>query len=514
MFAKLVSATWGDATEAEIDSQDQGAGPKIDPANSERAEEFSQSKEQVGFSLWGVASSLADSVKKNTTEITTGLKETNWRAELEAFSKGVREEEHQLRKETAKRVEVAKERLPKDATAQLDVKRKELAIHLQKMGVGLGGIGKTLVTRTTDLFDQVRDTVVEELSASDKAKGRAKRQGSRPVIKGKYSRLEADISSMQRDSATYCDEPADTADYQAWRSNFNLDSYKPAVQELIADTAFMAELQARIVPVIVEYDAFWTRYFYRLHLLEARHAQRLEVAQRASRPQQEEELAWDDSDDQPQPEPQPQQALAPIPSLPSHSQISETSDTQLQASVSSPVADTAASIDDIDASVEAHAPAMQAVPEDCEVTVDTGGDVRHEHSMEKGEESQHEDSNQAASTAGEESAAETVTSSESGSGNEHWTVVKGPSKQGGTVAPKASAGNAVPKSNVGTAAASSQSTAPQSKKEMSPSAPVDTALVADDISEIDELDDVSNNGEADTSGGPGSERDEDWGSWE
>lgn len=41
------------------------------------------------------------------------------------------------------------------ATAQLDVKRKELTSHLQKMGVGLGGLGKTLVTRTTDLFDQV-----------------------------------------------------------------------------------------------------------------------------------------------------------------------------------------------------------------------------------------------------------------------------------------------------------------------------------------------------------------------
>lgn len=73
---------------------------------------------------------------------------------------------------------------------------------------------------------------------------------------------------MQRDSATYCDEPADTADYQAWRSNFDLAAYNPAVGELIADNAFMAELQARIVPVIVEYEAFWTRYFYRLHLLE------------------------------------------------------------------------------------------------------------------------------------------------------------------------------------------------------------------------------------------------------
>lgn len=41
------------------------------------------------------------------------------------------------------------------ATAQLDLKRKELTCHLQKMGVGLGGLGKTFVTRTTDLFDQV-----------------------------------------------------------------------------------------------------------------------------------------------------------------------------------------------------------------------------------------------------------------------------------------------------------------------------------------------------------------------
>ena len=112
----------------------------------------------------------------------------------------------------------------------------------------------------------MRDTVVEELS--DKGKGKMQRQGSRPLSKGKYSRLDADISTMQRDSATYCDEPGDTADYQAWRSTFDLASFKPAVQELIRDNAFMAELQARIVPVIVEYNAFWTRYFYRLHLLQ------------------------------------------------------------------------------------------------------------------------------------------------------------------------------------------------------------------------------------------------------
>lgn len=41
------------------------------------------------------------------------------------------------------------------ATAQLEQKRKELSVHLQKMGVGLGTLGKRVVTGTTDLFDQV-----------------------------------------------------------------------------------------------------------------------------------------------------------------------------------------------------------------------------------------------------------------------------------------------------------------------------------------------------------------------
>ncbi|DBA67016.1 TPA: hypothetical protein ACH3X2_002123 [Trebouxia sp. C0005] len=388
------------------------------------------------------------------------------------------------------------------ATAQLDMKRKELAVHLQKLGVGLGGLGKTLATRTTDLFDQVRDTVVEELSASDKTKSRMKRQGSRSLSKGKYSRLEADISSMQRDSATYCDEPADMADYQAWRSKFDLASFKPAVDDLTADNAFMAELQARIVPVIVDYQAFWTRYFYRLHLLEARHAQRLEVAQRASRLQREEELAWDDAEEQSvQSEQQPLSSASPEETPRSSSATSETQ----QTSASEPnAADTAAT----PASSGAHTPAMQVVPEESVVTAGNGS-----HGIEAHQEEHHK----AASTTGDESATETVSSSESGSGNEHWTVIKSPSKQGAAVGSATLAGTVSAEHTE----APNQAPAPQGKTAASPSAaikPSSEASVAaadnDDNSEIDELDDVSNDGEVDTSGGPGSERDEDWGEWE
>ncbi|KAL3158911.1 hypothetical protein ABBQ32_011625 [Trebouxia sp. C0010 RCD-2024] len=479
-----------------------------------RGSSKSQSKDSAGasFSLWGVAASLADTVKRNTAEITTGLKETNWRAELEAFGKGVREEEHQLRKETVKRVEVAKEHLPKDATAQLDVKRKELTSHLQKMGVGLGGLGKTLVTRTTDLFDQVRDTVVEELSASDKKRGRVHKPGSRPPSTGKYSRLEADISSMQRDSATYCDEPADTADYHTWRSNFDLANYQPAVEDLITNNAFMAELQARIVPVIVEYDAFWTRYFYRLHLLEARHLQRLEVAQRVSRVQQEEELGWDDAeaDDQPQPQ-QPSGPVLPKNKSKQPSQV----ESQLPASSQgAAVPDAGDAVEGSNGEVGALAPSMQALPEEHEVRLGSSQAERQAEQRQEGRDtaigSHSKEDHRTAGTAGDDDAADTVTSSDSGSGNEHWTVVKSPSKQSGGEGPNALTETEPSTVNVARGA----STADQSKPGMSPPAAAPSSAVsqADDSSEIDELDDVSNGDDPD--GNPGPEAEGDWGAWE
>ena len=49
---------------------------------------------------------------------------------------------------------------------------------------------------------------------------------------------------------------------QAWLDTFDLAARKPDIDGIIAENAFMAELQARIVPLIVQYNDFWTRYFY------------------------------------------------------------------------------------------------------------------------------------------------------------------------------------------------------------------------------------------------------------
>lgn len=68
---------------------------------------------------------------------------------------------------------------------------------------------------------------------------------------------------MQRDSSTYCDEPEDLEDYAAWRTAFDINAAAPEIQHITAGNAFMSELQNRIVPLLVEYEDFWTRYFYR-----------------------------------------------------------------------------------------------------------------------------------------------------------------------------------------------------------------------------------------------------------
>ena len=111
--------------------------------------------------------------------------------------------------------------------------------------------------------------------ASDRASAKP-RAGSSDVNpdtnpgRPKPQTLEQRVAAMQRDSATYCDEPEDVAGFERWTSGFDPDS--PAVcaeiESVLEDNAFMAELQARIVPLVVTREEFWQRYFYALRRIK------------------------------------------------------------------------------------------------------------------------------------------------------------------------------------------------------------------------------------------------------
>ena len=256
-------------------------------------------------------------------------------------------------------------------------------------------------------------------------------------------------------------------------------------------------------------------------VFQARHTQRLEVAQRASRPQQEEELGWDDADaddDHPQ---QPSASVSPV------KKPKQQPQGELPSAAPSPRQGSAALGDEgaedkgkgAGAGAGAVAPSMQAVPEEHEVTLGSGnsqaeGPTEHKPEGQDSMAGPHPEGVQksAVSATGDEDAAETVTSSDSGSGNEHWTVVKSPSKQSSAKSSNALS-RAAPDSGSPGKSAADAGTADQRKPAASPSAVESSkasALPADDSSEVDELDDVSNDGDLDAGNGA----EEDWGSWE
>lgn len=253
-------------------------------------------------------------------------------------------------------------------------------------------------------------------------------------------------------------------------------------------------------------------------VLQARHTQRLEVAQRASRPQQEEELGWDDPEADA--DYHPQQPSLPVSPVDKHKQRSQD---ELPSAALSPTQGTAAGADEAAESkgkeAGAMAPSMQAVPEEHEVTLDSGSSQAEgpNEPRPEGQDSMadpHTEGVQkpAVMATGDEDAAETVTSSDSGSATEHWTVVKSPSKQSSTEGASALS-RAAPSSGSPSNSAADAGTADQRKAAVSPSAAESSkssVLPADDSSEIDELDDVSNDGDLDAGNGA----EEDWGSWE
>ena len=70
---------------------------------------------------------------------------------------------------------------------------------------------------------QVKDAIQTELSDNPGDRPRRTQRaltgrggGAGGGGSSKYSRLEAEVAAMQRDSGTYCDEPPDTDAYEAW----------------------------------------------------------------------------------------------------------------------------------------------------------------------------------------------------------------------------------------------------------------------------------------------------------
>lgn len=68
---------------------------------------------------------------------------------------------------------------------------------------------------------------------------------------------------MQRNSATYCDEPEDAEAFSAFLAEYDEEARTTQAEGIMSSNPFMAELHSRLVPLVITDDTFWQRYFFR-----------------------------------------------------------------------------------------------------------------------------------------------------------------------------------------------------------------------------------------------------------
>lgn len=116
------------------------------------------------------------------------------------------------------------------------------------------------------------------------------------------TRYQGNLIALQSDIATYCNEPVNMDDFNQWREKkFSFEEQSNEISSLLTENSKIRTLHSKLVPKVVSYQDFWTRYFYRVFKLdeqEKRRADLLKRAQTKSPAEDEEEFSWGTEEDE------------------------------------------------------------------------------------------------------------------------------------------------------------------------------------------------------------------------
>lgn len=198
---------------------------------------------------------------------------------IETYSRDLMEFGTGLRKET-EIIREAASRAVKDLPASLEAGTS--AAH----GV-LDGVLKStaeIISKDTQVFASDGESETLEVNRS--------------LNSGRYSWFEAQLSGIQSDLNTFCEEPEDAEEYEKWKSKFKLDQKRGEIGGLIGENGVLDAVFGKVVPNVVDHDTFWCRYFYRVDKLEQQEKVRANLVKRAiSVDEDEDEYSWDVDDD-------------------------------------------------------------------------------------------------------------------------------------------------------------------------------------------------------------------------
>jgi len=150
-------------------------------------------------------------------------------------------------------------------------------------------------------FNSILTTVSESLKtlAQDEYPVVPKTEADSSAVSPVYNRRRAKIHQIQTEVGTYCNEPeGPSQEFEEWRNNFDFDSKRTEMSELLVKIPEIRAIYSRLVPSVISHATFWQRYFYKINQFELGEERRAALVARAETASlHEEELNWDSDDE-------------------------------------------------------------------------------------------------------------------------------------------------------------------------------------------------------------------------
>ncbi|KAF8088531.1 hypothetical protein N665_0538s0026 [Sinapis alba] len=198
----------------------------------------------------------------------------------------------ELKKESSV-IRQAASRAVKDLPGSFDIGASVAQESLESVGQAIDDIGATVWKSTAKIISHGKDSLLSSPSHLDSSLS-----GDRGLSVKPYSRFEMQLRAIQSDKATYVREPDDLEGFEKWSLGFKLEEKADVIGDLINENKAVKEMYEKIVPMEVDAETFWRRYYYKVHKLEEVEEARVKLVKRAiSGGQEEEDLSWDLDDD-------------------------------------------------------------------------------------------------------------------------------------------------------------------------------------------------------------------------
>lgn len=180
-------------------------------------------------------------------------------------------------------------RLKSEATKRLkDIERAEDAADeaLLKFGSNIRNFLREAVTISPGLSSPDRDDGPPVFESKDPT-------GKRLIH---TTRFDVQLHAIHSSLDSFTKDPI-SDEYESWKNNFNVEEKTEAISKYLETYSELRLSMERLVPDVISYTDFWTRYHFLRHCVEVAEAKRKDLLRGAVDPSTQEDFGWDEESD-------------------------------------------------------------------------------------------------------------------------------------------------------------------------------------------------------------------------